>query len=1264
MKERVCKNCGGRQYKVVGQNMVKCMFCGTLYVDEQASKEEEVLIVGANEKLRDLKFKEAVDEFNKILLLFPFSFAGYYGRALATSKIVLYSNNKNMTKRPRFFGEDIPSLSNNSDFKRALELAPAEIAKTYNALAKRVDKIRKAYRENKDKVDVVLSAVDNAKAESIVSDITEKLEEHKFKTYFVPEVNELEEITFNALQRAKVLLVFVTEGNIDSTFRSVYERYLYFISQRKKTKTSFIVVLDQNNVDMSRLPLELQSSKNVLDLNSDTLLFDIQVMVGEEMKKSASEIAKIDTIKVDKVQPKKKKYVNTDAINPSDLGHYHVENVEITEEGKIKWIYLSLKNGDFATAEEVLNSELENDANNAELLLAQLMLSRQVKTKEEFFENISNFKDTESIDKILQCASKSFAEDFVDRVEDLVISLHDVGYYNTYLLYLAKYNSPNRQHFVDSAKTLAVESMDEELIEKVLRCFKKSDVDGIVAFYFDLAQKSDNKKYYDKILEIDEGHAESNYAVLFEHFKTDKDLLSYQNRDELESVFKFLNGYQRDEFISRLINMILDVAFIDLEKCENQIDFYLSYVSDNKRLVSILKNISQKFLDLEFFTQSEKYISIAITKDKKNAELFWLLILSKSHCRKEQELITSNIKITQMPEWSTLLTLANEEQSEKYAGIVSKMNLYKGDKKDFKEEALDKAQYISKTNEFLDRNYKILLEMEKQEGVSVLRGVNYYRLQLQPFEQYVKMMEEAHKYEEFNVVVLKINERLKNMDLTFEASINVSNLIEKEEHLTLALGDADDVKEEKHRKTIKDLKKDVFLKRFLLGFLIYFPVLFTTVLLITTLSAPKEVYMSFSYNFLVCTLIYSVAIAFVNLVYLFIKKKTLNLKMKLINISLIAIGLTNALLLLFGFYVFPVTMDIKNADEFNTLLHNAGHASYVITEDIDMNDIKWNGVNFTGKLDGNGKTLRNVKFSENSNGLFATNSGTISNLKIIVANETYKDIKTFGVVAGTNVGTIQDCTVSGEIAFDCNIDAVIGGLVGNLKGGTIANCSSNLVIKISVENCKLSFGGVSGKVFSGKKQSVITKCSVDDLQLNVTANQAKDLEIGGLVGFVDNMPVDKVSIGANKVNLNSVVKGKASNLYLGGLIGDGEMGSANNYTLGQIDVQNYQGEKCVGGLYGRMIVASEKINDTKISTSYSCIEITADNDYSNVGSLVGRLGGEMENCFSTTSVNVFGNRVGFGSADNNCDFNVAVYNNKYKFSNEIWDFSQTLPTLK
>ena len=141
MRERVCKNCGGRQYAVVGQNMVKCQFCGTLYVDEQASKEEGTLTVWAYEKLREFKFKDALDEFDKILAMYPLSFEAYFGKVLAKHKIVLYSRRGTSNKKPRFFGDNVNSITEDDDFLSAIENAPEEVAKTYKDTARVIDKI-------------------------------------------------------------------------------------------------------------------------------------------------------------------------------------------------------------------------------------------------------------------------------------------------------------------------------------------------------------------------------------------------------------------------------------------------------------------------------------------------------------------------------------------------------------------------------------------------------------------------------------------------------------------------------------------------------------------------------------------------------------------------------------------------------------------------------------------------------------------------------------------------------------------------------------------------------------------------------------------------------------------------------------------------------------------------------------------------------------------------------------------------------------------
>jgi hypothetical protein len=138
----------------------------------------------------------------------------------------------------------------------------------------------------------------------------------------------------------------------------------------------------------------------------------------------------------------------------------------MSDANKIKWIYLSLKNGDFVTAKEFIEQEVKKDQYNAELLFAQLLCEYKIKTQEEFFSSVSNLRDKEKIDNILRYANKEFAEEFVDNWEALLMQLDNEEYYNAFLLYLAQYNSPKRDEFVTMAENKAVETMNDELIEK------------------------------------------------------------------------------------------------------------------------------------------------------------------------------------------------------------------------------------------------------------------------------------------------------------------------------------------------------------------------------------------------------------------------------------------------------------------------------------------------------------------------------------------------------------------------------------------------------------------------------------------------------------------------------------------------------------------------------------------------------------------------------------------------------------------------------
>lgn len=1268
MRERVCKNCGGKQYEVVGQNMVKCQFCGTLYVDEYASKEEEVLSVGAYEKLRELDFDGAVDEFDKIISLYPLGFESYYGRCLAKNKIIFYNNKKGTSKKPKFFGDEIPSILQDEDFLKAVENAPDETAKTYNEQAKRIEKFSKAYHQLPDdfKFDVVALAVDFDKEnpDQKILDLIAQLQQENISTYFIQnlEGKEKEEETFKALSTCKVLLVFANDkkGYNYGENKNVFDRYFHFIKLKKKAKSSFIIALDEDNVKLSDLPKDFASCKSVVDLNSSSFLQDAVVLIKKEMKKTIDVVAKIETIKLEKVEPIKKEVIQIESINPVELGNYHIENLELSETNKIKWIFLTLKNGDFGSASELIQTELLKDENNSELLFADLMCKNKIKTQEEFFSSLANFRDKEQIDKILHYASKDFAEVFVDSWEKLLMKLDSEEYYNAFLLYLAKFNTSNRDDFVKSAENKAIETLDEQLIEKVLQCFRPDEIERFINFYFMLAQKSDKQEYYQKILEIDAGHEQSNFALLLQHFKTKNDILTYKNKQEVEDIFKYLDENARGQIISAIVNLILPVSFLDLEKAEQQLDFYLGYVSNETQLVEILKKIAEKFKEMRFFKQAEKYLSIAISKTTKQAQLYWELIEIKSHCSSDSELIMSDIKISQLPEWETLLVTANEEEAEWYAEIVSKVNLYEGQKIPFKPDLMDKVTLLEKLRDFLNRNEKILLELEMQENENSYKAISYYKLQLIPFEQYIKLIETEEDFQKYCDLIEKIEKRLNLLDLTLETSINVTNIYDKEEGLK-NLQNKEKQKEQIYNKAKKEISKSKFWKKFLFGFLICFPVVFLTMLAIIAIFMPKEVYMYFSQDFLIYSLFFTFTATFFCVLLPTKIKNTLTKGWKISSYIVAGLGIVYFILVLVLIYFSPTALSISNADELNVLLHNANYASFELDCDVDLKDITWDGVNFSGKFNGNGYKIYNLKFKPQAKiGLFRHNNGEIENLQIFLQEDiAYFNVEKAGFITVENNGTIKNCQVNGNVVFMSKQDLTIGGIASQMNSGEISNCSSflNITISSNVEN--LTIGAIVGNVPASKKSIFIEKNNVQS-NITITSTATENLEVGGLVGFLGN--IEKSLISKNKTDIQISATGKISNYFVGGIVGQGFDSCENSYATGKIDFFDVQGVGYIGGLYGNFRNGNRQKN---INHCYSIVEIDA-NEQAKLGALVGKLGGLVSYCFSNQEFQLYSEKESNFADAPYCGILLEkFYDEKFGFNEEIWNiYSDLYPTLK
>ena len=166
---------------------------------------------------------------------------------------------------------------------------------------------------------------------------------------------------------------------------------------------------------------------------------------------------------------------------------------------------------------------------------------------------------------------------------------------------------------------------------------------------------------------------------------------------------------------------------------------------------------------------------------------------------------------------------------------------------------------------------------------------------------------------------------------------------------------------------------------------------------------------------------------------------------------------------------------------------NAG-GSYVLACDIDLDGLAWVPFVFSGSLDGQGHTIKNMKLTANTTstllslGLFTslTDGATVKNLTLsnFVLNcnaaSASNDLvfNSCGALAGVSKGTVTSVTVTdvtlannSTITADGYYRTALGGLLGTMSGGSINDCSTTG--SISVTQPTGSSFGIGGGTYSG-----------------------------------------------------------------------------------------------------------------------------------------------------------------------------------------------------
>ncbi len=255
---------------------------------------------------------------------------------------------------------------------------------------------------------------------------------------------------------------------------------------------------------------------------------------------------------------------------------------------------------------------------------------------------------------------------------------------------------------------------------------------------------------------------------------------------------------------------------------------------------------------------------------------------------------------------------------------------------------------------------------------------------------------------------------------------------------------------------------------------------------------------------------------------------------------------------------------------------------------------------FKGVFDGYGHTIKitnstrtnSIQNSANKNmGLFAENAGTIKNLIVedcdfsFDADYTAQEVQNFGIICGSNTGTIIGCVVNNsKIDFYTSLvyayrNINIGGIAG-YNTGTISNCEFNEgMLNNIAEDDALSYkesirmaytGGIVGLNKSGNINYCSTKKCVIDTKIGETVSTTSYLFLaasGGIVGAsIDNGTIEhclvydysklnKTFDTVQTISAQTYDDGHYSNSVAGGIAGYVSYNS-DNYAISYCLVRN------------------------------------------------------------------------------------------------------------
>ena len=266
---------------------------------------------------------------------------------------------------------------------------------------------------------------------------------------------------------------------------------------------------------------------------------------------------------------------------------------------------------------------------------------------------------------------------------------------------------------------------------------------------------------------------------------------------------------------------------------------------------------------------------------------------------------------------------------------------------------------------------------------------------------------------------------------------------------------------------------------------------------------------------------------------------------------------------------------VYNADGMMNIaeLVNGGKTDINITLDknIDLTGKAWTPIgtdydnSYKGTFDGGGHTITGLTFTTNDEfaGLFGwlNRAGTVKNVVMegvqITSNQIYGG--SIGGVVGSSWGTIENCSVSGNVSGT----VYVGGVVGVQIGGSITGCSSSATVKGTVD-----VGGVAGQTNSS---ATLTACYATG-NVIIEINPKKNIAGGSLVGMNAGISLLACYATGNVTSTGS----STGKVHIGGFLG-------NNYTTVTACYWKNNHEQGIGYNKENIVPEATKVDGTYVT---------------------------------------------------------------------------------